>query len=88
MTKVTRLCFSQLNFSLSLFYFICAGVLLSPLAGNPCRPTRVSKAQQPQEQCYPFLPVCAVFSISVRPDNGMDVSVWDFQVDVRADVHA
>ena len=34
-------------------------------------------AQQPREQRYPFLSVCAVL-IFVFPNNGMAASVWDF----------
>ena len=47
---------------------VCAGVLFVfystslSLAGNSGRLTWVIKAQLPQEQRYPFLSVCAVFS--------------------------
>ena len=43
---------------LSIYSFYC---LLYPFAGNAGRLTFV-RLQQPQEQCYPFLPVHAVFS--------------------------
>ena len=40
----------------------CILVLHRPLRGNLGRLTLVIKAQQPQEQRYPFLSVCAAFS--------------------------
>ena len=47
----------------------------------PCGETRIplpGKAEQPQEQCYPFL--ISLRSIFVCANNGMatTVQVWDF----------
>ena len=44
------------------FLFFIFLLLLCPFAGNSGRPTHIIKAQQPKEQRYPFLSVCAVFS--------------------------
>ena len=38
----------------------------------------LGKATVAQEQQYPFLPVCAVFTIVMCADSGMAASVWDF----------
>ena len=49
-------------FFLSFFFFIFVCIVLHlPLAGNSGRLTWI-RLQQPQEQRYPFLTVCAVFS--------------------------
>ena len=42
----------------------------------PLREIRVIMALQPREQRYPFLSVCAVFSLC--PDTCMAAIVWDF----------
>ena len=61
------------------------------------------KSQQPQEQRYPFLPVCAVFRVSTQwcgcqcyqcvqyfvcPHNGVAASVWDFLTCAQMLMHA
>ena len=38
----------------------------------------LGEAEQPQEQRYPFLSVCVVFSCT-RPNDGMAASVRDFE---------
>ena len=52
------------------YFIVPCGKLTLP---NP------SKAQQPQEQLYPVIPIGHVCCIFLCPNNSIAACVWDFQ---------
>ena len=72
MRVCVRACVRVCLMVFALFQLVFVFSTLLSLAGN------LGKAQQPQEQRYPFLSVCVQY-IFLCPDNGVAASVWDFQ---------